>query len=656
MITVALIGNPNVGKSVIFNSLVPGARQHTGNWPGKTVEKKEGKFTHKGETITLVDLPGTYSLTARAEDELIARNYIIEEKPDVVVDIVDASNIERNMYLTMLLKELEANLVVALNMMDIAKEKGYTIDSKSLSKEIGVPVVETVATKKEGMDELKDMILKAAKNKKPQPIKYREEVEAVIAEVAQQVEAEASLKAYPTRWSAIKILENDEIIMEKIKGTELENSPVSIEMSIIKNLGDDPEIILADERYTVISEIMQKSLKRGKRKWTTSDMLDEVFLDKWLGIPIFLSFMWVLFALSAETAGVYMTIVEEFFGWFGGLFVGVGGEFISSLIVDGIIGGLGGVLVFVPPIFTTFLGISLLEDSGYLARAAFVMDRLMVKMGLHGRSFIPMLLGFGCTVPAIMACRSIEGEEDRLITMLVSPFMSCGARLPVYILVAGAFWTGAQAGNIIWSIYLIGMVLAILVAYVFRQTLFKGEPSPFIMELPSYKIPTVNQSIMHMWERGRGFLAKAGTLLFVAAVAIWFLVTFPYGAEIEQSYAGMIGHAVEPLLRPLGFDWRIGVSLIFGLLAKEVLVEAMGIIYAVESEAAIASVFAESFTAVQGYALMLFTLIYTPCVAVLAAIKGETGEWKWVVFSVIYQLVLAYMVSWLAVVIGGVIF
>jgi ferrous iron transport protein B len=427
-------------------------------------------------------------------------------------------------------------------------------------------------------------------------------------------------------------------------------------MSVQEMMGEDPEILLADERYTVIGEIVEKSLERGKRRLTTSDMLDKVFLDKWLGIPIFLSFMWVLFALSAESSAVYMTIVEEFFGWLGGLIEGFGSPLVSSLLVDGIIGGLGGVLVFVPPIFTTFLGISILEDSGYLARAAFVMDRVMVKLGLHGRSFIPMLLGFGCTVPAVMACRSIEGEKDRMITMLVTPFMSCGARLPVYVLIAGAFWTGAQAGNIIWSIYLIGMVLAVLVAYVFRRTMFPGEASPFIMELPSYKIPTVQQSILHMWERGRGFLVKAGTLLFVAAVAIWFLVSFPYGSEIENSFAGIIGHAVEPFLRPLGFDWRIGVSLIFGLLAKEVLVEAMGIIYAVESEEAIAASFVGSFTAVQGYALMLFTLIYTPCVAVLAAIKGETGEWKWVAFSAVYQILIAYLISWLAVVIGGIIF
>ena len=419
---------------------------------------------------------------------------------------------------------------------------------------------------------------------------------------------------------------------------------------------EDPELGLADERYQVISEIVEKSVKKSKARWTISDKLDKVFLDKWLGIPIFLSFMWILFAFSAETSGVYMTIIEEFFGVLGELFAGIGGEFVSSLIVDGLIGGLGGVLVFVPPIFTTFLGISILEDSGYLSRAAFVMDRLMVKLGLHGRSFIPMLLGFGCTVPAVMACRSIEDENDRLITMLVSPFMSCGARLPVYILIAGAFWGGAQVSNIIWSIYLLGMVMAVVIAYIFRKTMFKGEPAPFIMELPSYKIPTVTMSFMHMWERGRSFLVKAGTWLFAAAVLIWVLVSFPYGAEIEQSYAGMIGHAIQPLLAPLGWDWRIGVSLIFGLLAKEVLVEALGIIYAVEGEEAIATIFAQNYTAVQGYALMAFTLLYTPCVAVIAAIKGETGEWKWALFSAGYQILVAYVFSYLLILIGGIIF
>ncbi len=418
-------------------------------------------------------------------------------------------------------------------------------------------------------------------------------------------------------------------------------------------LGEDPEIVLAEKRYEIISEILETSLVRGRRKWSSSDMLDKVFLDKWLGIPVFLSFMWVLFTFAIETSGVYMALVEAFMGWLGGLFTWIGNPLIASLIVDGIIGGLGGVLVFIPPIFFTFLGISILEDSGYMARAAFVVDRIMYKLGLHGRSFIPMLLGFGCNVPGIMACRSIEGENDRLVTMLVNPLMSCGARLPVYVLVAGAFWTSTQASGVVWSMYLLGMVLAVMIAFLLRKTILKGEPAPFIMELPPYRAPTLHGSVVHMWERGVLFLKKAGTFLLGAGVLVWFLVNFPRGVPIEQTYAGMIGHAVEPLLRPLGFDWRIGAALVFGLLAKEVFVEALIIIFAVDSQAAISSVLASAFTPVQGLALMVFVLLYVPCIAVVATVKAETNSWKWTLFGPVYQTVLAWIMAYLVIVIGG---
>ncbi len=418
-------------------------------------------------------------------------------------------------------------------------------------------------------------------------------------------------------------------------------------------LGEDPEIVLAEKRYEIISEILETSLVRGRRKWSSSDMLDKVFLDKWLGIPVFLSFMWVLFTFAIETSGVYMALVEAFMGWLGGLFTWIGNPLIASLIVDGIIGGLGGVLVFIPPIFFTFLGISILEDSGYMARAAFVVDRIMYKLGLHGRSFIPMLLGFGCNVPGIMACRSIEGENDRLVTMLVNPLMSCGARLPVYVLVAGAFWTSTQASGVVWSMYLLGMVLAVMIAFLLRKTILKGEPAPFIMELPPYRAPTLHGSVVHMWERGVLFLKKAGTFLLGAGVLVWFLVNFPRGVPIEQTYAGMIGHAVEPLLRPLGFDWRIGAALVFGLLAKEVFVEALIIIFAVEGKAAISSAIAATFTPVQGLALMVFVLLYVPCIAVVATVKAETNSWKWTLFGPVYQTVLAWIMAYLVIVIGG---
>ncbi len=418
-------------------------------------------------------------------------------------------------------------------------------------------------------------------------------------------------------------------------------------------LGEDPEIVLAEKRYEIISEILETSLVRGRRKWSSSDMLDKVFLDKWLGIPVFLSFMWVLFTFAIETSGVYMALVEAFMGWLGGLFTWIGNPLIASLIVDGIIGGLGGVLVFIPPIFFTFLGISILEDSGYMARAAFVVDRIMYKLGLHGRSFIPMLLGFGCNVPGIMACRSIEGENDRLVTMLVNPLMSCGARLPVYVLVAGAFWTSTQASGVVWSMYLLGMVLAVMIAFLLRKTILKGEPAPFIMELPPYRAPTLHGSVVHMWERGVLFLKKAGTFLLGAGILVWFLVNFPRGVPIEQTYAGMIGHAVEPLLRPLGFDWRIGAALVFGLLAKEVFVEALIIIFAVEGKAAISSAIAATFTPVQGLALMVFVLLYVPCIAVVATVKAETNSWKWTLFGPVYQTVLAWIMAYLVIVVGG---
>jgi ferrous iron transport protein B len=427
-------------------------------------------------------------------------------------------------------------------------------------------------------------------------------------------------------------------------------------VSARKLLGDDPEIVLADQRYEIISDILEESLVRGERKWTLTDALDKVFLDKVLGIPVFLSFMWVLFQFSVETSAVYMAVIEAFFTWLSSFAGGIGNELLASLIADGLIGGLGGVLVFIPPIFFTFLGISILEDSGYLARAAFIMDRLMYKLGLHGRSFIPMLLGFGCNVPAIMACRSIEGEKDRLITILVNPLISCGARLPVYMLVAGACFSVAWTGSVIWSMYILGITLAIMVAYALRNSLLKGEPAPFILELPIYKAPTLHGSVFHMWERGVVFLKKAGTYLLGASVLVWFLITFPRGVPLERTYAGMIGHFVEPLLRPLGFDWRIGAALVFGLLAKEVVVEALGIIYAVEGEAAIAAAIANSFLPIQGLALMAFVLIYVPCIAVVSTVKAETGSWKWTLFGPAYQTALAWVVAFVIVTLGGALF
>jgi ferrous iron transport protein B len=409
-------------------------------------------------------------------------------------------------------------------------------------------------------------------------------------------------------------------------------------------LGDDPEIVLADKRYDLVSEILAASLVKGAKKWTITDILDKVFIHKYLGIPVFIALFWAMFRFAFDASAPFMEIIGLIFGTLAKASAGIPNEILASFVGDGIFGGLGFILTFIPPIFFLFLGIALLEDSGYLARAAFIMDRIMFKLGLHGRSFIPMLLGFGCNVPAMMATRSIEGRKDRLITLLVNPFISCGARLPVYILIAGAFF-GAMATTAVWSMYLLGISVAILLALLLRKTILKGEPAPFIMELPLYKTPTFHGSIIHMWERGVHFLKKAGTYLLAGALILWFLSSFPWGVGAEASFTGQIGHAFAPLFAPLGFDWRIVASLVFALLAKEIAVEALGIIYAVEGETAIAGALVASYNPVIGFTLMAFTLLYIPCIATIGVMKKESGSWKWTIFQVVLTLVVAYVVG-----------
>ncbi len=419
-------------------------------------------------------------------------------------------------------------------------------------------------------------------------------------------------------------------------------------------LEDDPEILLADKRYDLISTILKKTLKRGAKKWTLTDMLDTVFIHKALGIPVFMALAFAMFRFAYDVSAPFMEIIGLLFGFLVEASASIPNEFLASLVGDGIFGGLGFILTFIPPIFFMFLAISLLEDSGYLARAAFIMDRIMFKLGLHGRSFISMLLGFGCNVTAMMATRSIESENDRLITLLINPFISCGARLPVYVLIAGAFFS-SNASTVIWSMYFLGIAVAIIIALLLRKTVLKGEPAPFIMELPLYKAPTFHGSVIHMWERGVIFLKKAGTYLLAGALILWFLSSFPWGAPIELSYTGQIGHALEPIFRPFGFDWRITASLVFALLAKEIAVEALGIIYAVEGEVAIAGALTASYTPLIGYTLMVFTLLYIPCVATIGVMKKESGSWRWTIFQSVMMLVVAYVVALLVTGIGGIL-
>ncbi|MCP1715450.1 ferrous iron transport protein B [Methanocalculus alkaliphilus] len=656
-ITVALTGNPNVGKTTLFNTLT-GSRQHVGNWPGVTVEKKEGTCEHAGRTIEVTDLPGTYSLTAYSADEVVARNFIIEDRPDVVVQVVDASNLERNLYLTMQLAELGRPVIIALNMVDVAEGRGDTIDERRLAELLAMPVIRTVGTSGKGLEDLLDAVVAiAAKGEKhTHTIGYGDNAEALISDLVGILDDDPDLAPrYPLRWLAVRLIEGDADIRRVVSGS-------SVGDAVFARLADidfdEYEATLADKRYEAIGAILPQACTICVRKMTGSDMIDRVVTNKYLGIPIFLALMWGAFQLTFAVAEPFMEGIEHIFGWLGeGVAASVGTEWLASLLGDGVIGGVGGVLVFVPNIFILFLILSILEGSGYLARGAFIMDRLMYAIGLPGKSFIPMLMGFGCNVPAIMSTRTIEDERDRLITILVNPFISCGARLPVYILFAGVFF-GRDAGNVIFGLYVLGILVAILSAKLFRSTVLPGESSPFIMEMPPYRIPTLKNALLNMWEKGSTYLKKAGGIILIGSLIVWFLASFPAGVEYgsEESFAGMIGKTVEPLVAPLGLDWKIAVALIFGFVAKEIVVSSLGVLYGAEEGSAALSdaLLADPALSTAGaLAVMVFVLLYMPCVATLAIIRKETGSWRWATFSVIYGLVVAWVLAFVTFHLAG---
>ncbi|MCK4326126.1 ferrous iron transport protein B [bacterium] len=673
--TIALAGNPNSGKTTVFNNLT-GARQHVGNYPGVTVEKKEGKLKYKDQDINVVDLPGTYSLTAYSIDEVVARDFVIEEKPDVVIDIVDASNLERNLYLATQFMELGVPLVIALNMSDIAKARGQQVNNQRLSELLGVPLIPTVAKRKEGTKELIDEAVKVAEGKedlRKVTVSYGKEIEEEILKIEHVLKKDkALLEKYPARWLTVKLLESDIEVQKKVKESPYAGEILAQVESSVNHLksifGDDLELVIADRRYGFISGACHESVERtAEERLSASDEIDKVITNRILGLPIFLALMWLVFKMTFKFSEAPMSWIERAQGWLGGrlgnLFAE--GSALQSLVVDGIIGGVGSVLVFVPIIFLLFLAIALLEDSGYMARAVFIMDRVMHKMGLHGRSFIPMILGFGCNVPAIMATRTIEDRRNRLVTILINPLMSCGARLPVYTLLAGAFFNERIAGNVIFSIYMLGVALAVIVAKLFRKFLFPGPSAPFVMELPPYRMPTLKGLMIHMWERGALYLKKAGTIIFVGCVLIWFLSNFPYNPKdsgyerLEKSYAGRMGRAIEPVIKPLGFDWKIGVGLVGGFIAKEIVVGTLGVLYQVEevdeeSETLRAALQNDKYPGgrnvynpLVAYTLMVFVLIYVPCVACIAVIKRETNSWRWPIFSVFYLTALAWIMAFI---------
>jgi len=671
-ITVALAGNPNSGKTTIFNSLT-GMRQHVGNYPGVTVEKKQGFCRYQDYELDIVDLPGTYSLTAYSTEEVVTRNFIIEQKLDVVVDVVDASNIERNLYLAVQLMELNVPMVLAFNMSDIARQRGLVFDIEKLSILLGVKIVQTVGNKHQGIEELLDAIAQTSQQPMKDyaaAIKYGGEIENEIEKLQQKFD-----ELRHSRWTVIKLLEQDADVSKHIQNQEI----ITAVQNSIKHLNtifaEEPEIIIADRRYGFISGACQEAVKNTiESRHNRSDMIDTVMTHKILGLPIFIALMYIVFDLTFRFGKWPMHWLEMFFGWLGQTVTGfwpVGSESVlKSLLVDGIIGGVGGVVVFLPNIMLLFAAIAILEDSGYMARAAFVTDRLMHKIGLHGKSFIPMLIGFGCTVPAIMACRILENRRNRITTILVLPLFSCGARLTIYALFIPAFFAVQWRGAVMLLIYFIGITLAVIAAKILRITLLKGETIPFVMELPPYRMPTLKAILIHMWERGWLYLKKAGTVILAISVILWIAGNWPKPAaeklaglnseqerqvSLESSLVGRTGKAREPAFKPLGFDSRVVTALIGAAVAKEVFVAQMGITYSIskhENVSVLRERLSQDYTPLQGFCVMLFCLISAPCLATLAVTRIETGKIGWAIFQWTGLTALAYAVTFVVYQVG----
>jgi ferrous iron transport protein B len=711
-LTIALAGNPNSGKTTIFNNIT-GTRQKVGNWPGVTVAKKEGRIHRYGYDLTIIDLPGTYSLTPFSIEEIVARNYILDEQPDVVIDIIDASNLERSLYLATQLRELDCKVLFALNMADLARSRGMKIDAEKLSQLLDVPVVFTVGNKNDGIDVLLKQAVKLAqtgeKTHKKRNVKYSKDIESAITRLQQFMEEKFDgTLPYNTRWTSIKLIEDDKIIKERILqstgnlGLEILQTTQALRKHLEQRFDDDPQIVMTDERYGFIAGIIKAIQTTSTRQRVdVSRNIDLVLTNRFIGFPIFLFFIWAMFQLTF-TLGTYpMDLIETGVGWLSATLDGLlPDNLFKALLLDGIIAGVGSVIVFLPNILILFFCIALFEDTGYMSRSAFLMDKIMHLIGLHGKSFIPMLMGFGCNVPAIMATRTLESEKDRILTILITPFMSCSAKLPVYIILAGAFF-GVRAGTVIFGIYILGIILSIITGRLFRSTLFKGADAPFVMELPPYRVPMLKSLLIHMWDRSKMFLKKMGKIILIGSIIIWALSAFPrnisysvdYDLKInkiiasyktqlkaadesakprietekeaalsavknarqaehaEKSYIGRIGKISAPLFAPLGIDWRGGVALLTGFVAKEIVVSTLGVLYAVgnedASEALANALRTAGMTPLSALSMMVFVLLYLPCLATIAAIRRETGSYKWMSFSIAYSTTFAWIMAFI---------
>ncbi|SHH41548.1 ferrous iron transport protein B [Thermosipho atlanticus] len=646
VITVGLIGNPNVGKTSIFNRLV-GARQYVANWPGVTVSKIEGATTWKNDTLHVIDLPGTYSLTSQSTDEKITRDFLFFSPPNVTVVIADSINPEQSFYLLIEALELNSNAILAMNSIDEAKKLGIKINKFELQKHFGIPVVFTSAKTGEGIDELKDLIVEVAKGKHSKKVIFNyEEFENIILEIEKQIPNNMYSNK---RFAAIKFLENDKDIREKLL-------PI---IKIEKDILEKAQSSIPSIRYSHVENIIKEAYS-GKSlniQRNINEKIDHIFTHKYLGIPILLLIMYLVFKFTFDTVQPLADLLDIAFSNLSTFIKSFGENTFTSLIADGVIGGVGGILVFIPNIFALFFALGILEESGYLPRAAFVVDRVMYKMKLSGRSFMSLLLGFGCNVPSIMSTRGLPDEKERLGTILASPFISCSARLPVYILITSIFFNKYKS-EVLFSIYIISILITAITAYLVNRLFFKGEDVPLVMELPRYRIPTFRNIVIYMWNKGSHFIKKAGTIIFAASIVVWFLSYFPSKGQIETSYAAYLGKFIEPILKPLGFNWQIGTALFFGGVAKEVIVSTLSMLYGFAEQDIITAktVLSNSLSSVSAYALLIFILLYIPCFATLASIKSETGRWKWVMFSVFYSLTIAYVFSLLVVTVGNLIF
>lgn len=692
VINVALVGNPNCGKTSLFN-YASGAHERVGNYSGVTVDAKEGHADFNGYRLNIVDLPGTYSLSAYSPEELYVRRQIVEQTPDVIINVIDASNIERNLYLTTQLVDMNLNVVGALNMYDEFEKRGDHLDYTTLGSLFGIPMVPTVFRTGRGVEKLLQTVIDVYEGKAAEGsgvvrhvhLNHGKYIERGIDEVKTVIQKDEQIRyKYSTRYLSIKLLERDSDVEKLIKtlpnGADIIATRDKAAALIQAETKEDSETAIMDAKYGIINGALQEAgceVGKNTDTYQLTHVLDTIITNKYAGFPLFFLFLYVMFEVTFTIGQYPMDWIDAGVGLLSNFVSGVLPDGpLKAMIVDGAIAGVGAVIVFLPQILILYMFISFMEDSGYMARAAFIMDKLMHKMGLHGKSFIPLIMGFGCNVPAIMATRTIENRRSRLITMLILPLMSCSARLPIYIMIIGTFFAVRYQSLIMIALYVIGITLAVLMSRMFSRWLVKGDDTPFVMELPPYRFPTGKAIARHTWEKGKQYLKKMGGIILVASLIVWALGYFPHNEELgnqqqqEQSYIGRIGKAVEPVFRAQGFDWKLDVSLIAGIGAKEIVASTMGVLYADDESVADDTaednsakysnlrqkMEADGVTPLIAFSYLLFVLIYFPCIATIASIKGETGSWRWAVFAACYTTALAWVVSALCYQIGSLLF